>query len=239
MDNSVMDNTSDNTNQSQVQETAQQVSERLFKQSELNEIVGRAKHDAVESFKRQQQNQYASQSNQAPQVNQNQNAKSLSEDDIKRLAGEELSRQRDQWSKESQERSDAEMAQRIVSAYKEKIAPGKDKYEDFEAVTNNVDMRYYPNVVQLLADYVDNSHDVLYDLAKHRTKLSLIEQLCAHNPQDAIYEIKRLSDSIKSNDSTSQIKHANNPLSQQRPSNNGTDSRNTLSMRDLKLKYRG
>jgi hypothetical protein len=234
MDNSVMDNVSDTT-QAQVQETAQQAQERLFKQSELNEIVGRAKHDAVESFKRQQQTQYAQQ---APQSNQAQSSKSLSEDDVKRLTSEELARQRDQWTREAQEKADADIAQRIVNSYKEKIAPGKEKYEDFEAVTNNVDMRYYPNVVQLLAEYVDNSHDVIYELAKNRTKLYQLESTCGHNPQDAIYEIKRLSDSIKANESSSQMKHANSPLSQQRPSNTGTDSGGTLSMKDLKRKYK-
>ena len=234
MDNSVMDNVSDTT-QAQVQETAQQAQERLFKQSELNEIVGRAKHDAVESFKRQQQTQYAQQ---APQSNQTQSSKSLSEDDVKRLTSEELTRQRDQWTREAQEKADAEIAQRIVNSYHEKIAPGKETYEDFEAVTNNVDMRYYPNVVQLLAEYVDNSHDVIYELAKNRTKMYQLESTCAHNPQDAIYEIKRLSDSIKANESSSQMKHANSPLSQQRPSNTGTDSGGTLSMKDLKRKYK-
>jgi hypothetical protein len=233
MDNMVMENVSE-TNQTQA-ESAQQVQERLFKQSELNEIVGKVRHEAVESYKKQQQSQYAQQ-NQQP--NYPQNSKSLSEDDVKRLTSEELSRQRDQWTREAQEKADAEVAQRIVNSYKEKIAPGKDKYSDFEAVTNNVDMRYYPNVVQLLAEYVDNSHDVMYELAKNRTKLYQIESTCGHNPQDAIYEIKRLSDSIKANEATSQMKHSNNPLSQQRPSNTGTDSGNSLSMRDLKAKYR-
>lgn len=228
-----MENVSDAI-QTQVQETAQQAQERLFKQSELNEIVGKAKHDAVESFKRQQSQ------NQAPQQsNQTQNSKSLSEDDVKRLTTEELNRQRENWNREAQEKTDAEMAQRIVNSYKEKIAPGKEKYEDFESVTNKVDMRYYPNVVQLLAEYVDNSHDVLYDLAQHRTKLSQIESLCTINPQDAIYEINRLSESIKANEATSQMKHAKTPLSQQRPSTTGTDSGNSLSIRDLKLKYKG
>lgn len=238
MDNSVMDNVSDTT---QTQAETQASQERLLPQSQVNEIVGRAKQEAaeraVEAYKRQQQQ---SQPNYAQQndYGYNQSQRALSEDDVKRLTGEELSRQRDQWAKEYQEKADADTAQRIVNAYKDKIAPGKEKYEDFEAVTNNVDMRYYPNVVQLLAEYVDNSHDVLYDLAKHRTKLAQIEQLCAHNPQDAIYEMKRLSDSIKANEQTSSVKHANSPLSQQRPSNTGTDSGNSLSIRDLKRKYR-
>ena len=232
MDNSVMDNASD-MSQTPV-ETAQQTQERLFKQAELNEIVGRAKHDAVESYKRQQQQTQQ----QAPQYSQAPASKSLSEDDVKRLTGEELNRYREEWTRESQERMNAEAAERIVNSYKEKISAGKDKYEDFEAVTNNVDMRYYPNVVQLLAEYVDNSHDVLYDLAKNRSKLYQLESTCQHNPQDAIYEIKRLSDSIKANETHSQMNTARAPLSQQRPSNTGTDSGNTLSMRDLKKKYR-
>jgi len=197
MDNSVMDNTSELT-QTPV-ETAQQTQERLFKQAELNEIVGRAKHDAVESYKRQQQQTQQ----QAPQFNQAPSSKALSEDDVKRLTGEELHRHREEWTREAQERMNAEAAERIVNSYKEKISAGKEKYEDFEAVTNNVDMRYYPNVVQLLAEYVDNSHDVLYDLAKNRSKLYQLESTCQHNPQDAIYEIKRLSDSIKANETHS------------------------------------
>ena len=89
----------------------------------------------------------------------------LSEDDIKRLTGEEIKRHVSMDTRSPRESANAEIANRIVNSYKEKIAAGKDKYEDFEAVTNNVDMRYYPNVVQLLAEYVDNAHDVIYRLS--------------------------------------------------------------------------
>jgi len=234
MDNSVMDNTASDINQAPVEQQAIQAAERLFKQSELNEIVGRAKHEAVESFKRQN----TQQAPQQQQVALTQAQKALSEDDVKRLTGEELNRQRETWEKENLERQHADAAKRIVSSYQEKISAGKDKYQDFEAVTNNVDMRYYPNVVQLLAEHVDNAADVFYDLARNRTKLYQIESACQHNPQDAIYEIQRLSQSIKANDDTSRIKTSNSPLSQQRPSNTGTDSGGALSMTDLKRKYR-
>ena len=56
MDNSSMDTTLD---MNQAPETkVQEPSERVFTQSELNAIVGRAKHEAVESHKRQQTQQY-------------------------------------------------------------------------------------------------------------------------------------------------------------------------------------
>ena len=231
MDNSVTDNATDIT-QTQVDIAPQ---ERTFKQSELNEIVGRVRQEAAESARKQLQNQQAQYQ---PPPAQNQTTKTLSEDDVRKLTSQELERQREAWIKETQERTDAQTAERIVAAYKEKISPGKEKYQDFETVTGNLDMRYYPNVVQLLAEHVDNSHDVLYDLAQHRTKLSQIEQLCGHNPQDAIYEIKRLSDSIKANESAVHSKQPKAPLSQQRPSNTGADSGATLSVRDYKARYK-
>lgn len=231
MDNSAVETSAIDTNQTPAAIEAQ--TERLFKQSELNEIVGRVRQEAAETERRKLQSQQIPQ----PQA-QTQTTRSLSEDDVRKLTAQELERQRDAWMKETQERADAQTAERIVAAYKEKIAPGKEKYQDFEAVTGNLDMRYYPNVVQLLADHVDNSHDVLYDLAQHRTKLSQIEQLCGHNPQDAIYEIKRLSDSIKANESSQNSKHVKPPLTQQRPSNTGTDSGATLSVRDYKARYK-
>jgi hypothetical protein len=236
MDNSGMDTTASDISQTPVQEVVQQQNERLFKQSEINEIVGRAKHDAVESFKRQNtqqtsQQQYAQQ----PQAQRD----ALSQDDVRRLASEELSRQRDDWEKQTLERHQADAAQRIVNTYKEKIAAGKEKFEDFDAVTNNVDMRYYPNVVQLLAEHVDNASEILYELACNRYKLNNLETTCERNPQDAIYEIRRLSDSIKANDQSSNRRTSNSPLSQQRPSNTGTDSGGALSMADLRRKYKG
>jgi len=236
MDNSGMDTTASEISQTPVQEVVQQQNERLFKQSEINEIVGRAKHDAVESFKRQNtqqtsQQQYAQQ----PQAQRD----ALSQDDVRRLASEELSRQRDDWEKQTLERQQADAAQRIVNTYKEKIAAGKEKFEDFDAVTNNVDMRYYPNVVQLLAEHVDNASEILYELACNRYKLNNLETTCERNPQDAIYEIRRLSDSIKANDQSLNRRTSNSPLSQQRPSNTGTDSGGALSMADLRRKYKG
>lgn len=237
MDNSVMDNNGADINQAPVEAVVQKPVERVFTQSELNEIVGRAKHDAVESHKRQSAQNASHQPSYAEQKPAN-SQRLLSEDDVKRLTSEELSRQRDEWERQNQEREHAEQAHRIVSTYKEKIAAGKDRYQDFEAVTNNVDMRYYPNVVQLLAEHVDNASDILYDLAKNRTKLYQLESACQYNPQDAIYEVRRLSESIKANDDASRVRTSNSPLSQQRPSNTGTDS-GALSLRDLKMKYKG
>lgn len=238
MDNSVMDNASE-MNQTQA-ESPSQNTEKMIPQSQVNDIVGNAKREAaeraVEAYKRQQaQAQSASISQQQHQ--EPVSYKNMSEEDIKRMTDDRIKSHFTQLEQEAQERANVEAANRIVGMFRDKIVAGKDKYQDFESVTGNVAMQYYPNVVQLLAEQVDNSADVLYHLAKNRDKLYRLEGLSAHNASDAIYEIKRLSDSIKANDSGSQMKSSNTPLSQQRPSNTGTDSGSSLSMKDLKRKY--
>lgn len=237
MDNSVMDNASE-LNQTQAEPIVQQTAEKMLPQSQVNDIVSNAKREAaaraVEAYKRQQAEQSPSLSSQY----QEQGTRVSSEDDIKRVANDEIKRHFGELQREAEERAQMEAANRIVGQFKDKIVAGKDKFSDFESVTGNVAMQYYPNVVQLLAEQVDNTADVLYHLAKNRDKLYRLESLSAHNPADAIYEIKRLADSIKSNDLGSNVKEANAPLSQQRPSNTGTES-GSLSWSDLKRKYRG
>lgn len=236
MDNSVMD-ASDNS-QIQQEVVIQQPAEKLLSQSQVNEIVGNAKREAaeraVEAYKRQQ-------TQNAPIISHAQESnvsRFASEDDVKRLAGDEIKRHFNQLEEEAQQRANNEAANRIVGMFRDKIIAGKDKFEDFESVTGNVAMQYYPNVVQLLAEHVDNTADVLYHLAKNRDKLYRLESLSSHNSSDAIYEIKRLAESIKSNAESSNSKQANAPLSQTRPSNTGMES-GSLSWSDLKRRYKG
>lgn len=229
-----MDNTSEMT-QTQLEPTAQ-VTEKMVPQSQVNEIVGNAKRQAaekaVEEYKRQQSHV------QAPPIQEPSSHRNMSEDDIKRVTGDEIKRHFTQIEQEAQERANVDAANRIVGMFRDKIVAGKEKFQDFESVTGNVAMQYYPNVVQLLAEHVDNTADVLYHLAKNRDKLYRLEALSSHNSSDALYEMKRLSESIKANDESATAKHPNSPLSQQRPSNTGTDSGSSLSMSDLKKKYR-
>lgn len=206
---------------------APQVSEeRTFKQSEVNDIVQRAKHDVEARFKRMQteqpqylQQKYGDTANQPP-INQTAN----NDDHYRRIAAEEAQRLRDDWIRDTQERTQAENAQRTVQNFWTKIAPGKEKYQDFDTVTGDIDLQRFPNVIQLLGDYIENSHDVLYALGQDRTKMANLEQLALLSPKDAIVAAKRLAQSIKDNEEAAKVRHPREPLSQMRPSNTGTDS---------------
>jgi hypothetical protein len=211
--------------------------ERTLKQSEVNEIVKRVKHDAVEDYRRLQANQpqYAEQKYSAqPSIEH------LSAAEVKRVAAEEIQKQREAWQAESQSKYEQDNAQRIVKNFWDKVESGKDKYEDFEQVTGSIKLARFPNVVQLLSEHVDNADELLYELGRNRGKLAQLEQLALMSSEDAIEEAKRLAGSLKANANAGKTRIPNSPLSQQRPSTVGTDSAgNTMSMRDLKAKYRG
>ena len=56
------------------------------------------------------------------------------------------------------------------------------------------------------------------------SKMANLETLAHMSPNDAIIQAQRLSQSIKDNEVASKIKTPNEPLSQIRPSNTGTDN---------------
>jgi len=221
---------------------AAQPSEKVFRQADVDNIVKRVKHDAVESYKRMQTQQpdYAQQkfgsdsvSSQYQQPTQYQN---LSVDDVRRLAAEESQRLRDQWINETAQKSYEENAQRTVQEFFNKVNTGREKYSDFDNVTGDIELARFPNTVQLLAQYVDNADAVLYDLGKDRIKLANLEALAERSPKDAIVQAQRLGKSLKENEQAVSTKLPREPLNQLRPSNTGTDN-GVMSVSDYRKKY--
>ncbi len=212
--------------------------ERTFRQSEVSNLVSRAKAEAVESYRRQQteQPQYVAQKY-GDQRHDAQNQPS-SDDRIRQVAAEEAKRHFEGVRQEAYQKSQDEMAQRTVQNFRSKVQAGKDKYQDFDKVAPSEEvLATYPNVVQLLGDYVDNSGDILYSFGGDYTKMELIESMAMRNPMAAIQHMKKLSQSIKDNEAAGKVKLPNEPLHQMRPSNTGTDS-GAMSVGDYRKKYR-
>lgn len=224
--------------------SSQAPEEKLFRQSEINDIVKRAKYGAVEDYKRKvverpdYVRQKESDGNSLNQETSFARNPSLTHDDVRRMAVEESQRLRDEWIQSAQMQEQQQQAQKIVQDFFTKLSTGKDKYQDFDSVVGDIDYGRFPNVVQLANNHIDNTHDVIYELGKDRSKLALLEQLVHMSPRDAIVQIQRLSQSIKDNESAGKMRQANEPLSQMRPSNTGMDN-GALSVKDLRLKYRG
>lgn len=211
--------------------------ERSFRQSEVNEIVKRAKNDAVETYKRLsvEQPQYAQQK--YGELHQPQKNASFNEENYRQIAAEEAKRHFEAVKQDALRQSHDEQAKRTVQNFFAKTGKGREKYQDFDHVTGDVDLGRFPNVVQLLGEFIDNSDDVFYELGKDRIKLANLEHLATISPNDAIVQAKRMAQSIKDNQSASKIRFPNEPLSQLKPSNYGTDS-GTLTVSDYRKKYK-
>lgn len=223
--------------------TAPATDERVFKQSEVNDIVKKAKYGAVEDYRRQatQRPEYVEQKYSEAAHTQPISTQPIQygmpEQQVRQLAAEEAQRLRNEWTQEQKSQTDAAAAQQTVQQFWNKISPGKDKYQDFDSVTGDIEYARFPNVVELLARYVDNSHDVLYELGKDRIKMANLEQLAYMSPKDAIVQAQRMAKSIADNASAQNIKVPNEPLSQLRATNTGTDN-GVLSVKDYRARYK-
>ncbi len=129
-------------------------------------------------------------------------------------------------------------ANRIADSYKAKMSSGKDAYEDFDTVMSDFNPAAFPNLVYL-ANQVDNTPAVMYELMKNPSKWATLAVLSERDPNAAQNMISKISASIKANEQAkAEEKNAPDPLSRMSSSTTGQDN-GTLSMRDLKAKYRG
>lgn len=205
--------------------------ERRFSQVELNGIVKREKDAAIESYKRSQINSSNAASTQP------QNHAGLDERYVKDLIAKETQRLQEEARTNDAQQYQQKEAQDIANEFFNKLSTGKQKYADFDDVMDGVDYSKFYNAVHLATKYADNTADIMYELGKDRTKMAAIEQLSRLSPQDAVKQIQRLSAALKANENAAQTKYPNEPLSQIRPGNNGTND-GRLSVSDYRRKYK-
>lgn len=234
-----------------------QSEEKLLRQSEVNELIGRAKNEAVERYKREThissheqpstvQPQYAQPAQQSSYIPPYQpQPRQLTEDDYRRIAAEEAKRSHDTAKQEARREADMEKAQRTVGEFLGKVDAGKSKYQDWDTVVKQDVFQRIPTHVEL-ATRMENTADVMYELFKNPMKIAQLQTLIdldikyGREPILALQEMQRLSDSIKRNDQASKFESPREPLDQLRPGNAGTDNAGARSVRDYKQnpKYR-
>src|SRR5215207_9462620 len=173
--------------------------EKMLSQSEVNRIVGAAKAEAAERARKQAVEQY--QAEQAKNISGG--AQSQDDMDVKIQRGVQAEKQAD---KERQEALNQQLAeaeykkevQALSNEFMSKVRDGMGAYEDFDAVTSDLDLRAFPQLVFLSAG-LDNPADVVYELSKNPQKLMTIQNLAERAPQMAKKQLEALSQSIKSN----------------------------------------
>jgi hypothetical protein len=194
--------------------------EKLVPQSKVNEVVGAAKRDAYEKARKDfeasaMQTQVTHTEGAVNSAPQN---VTVPADEIRRIIEEEATR-----------KADEAYANQLVNEFAQKVEIGKSKYNDFEENVAQLNFSENPYLMDW-ANKMDNSADVLYDLAKNPTKFASILMLAKTNPQMAYKQFGELSKSIKANEEALKQPKSPTPLDQITPSNTGTDNgANTVS----------
>ncbi len=114
-------------------------------------------------------------------------------------------------------------AQQVISEFNRKMSMNSDKYPDLQQRVANLDLAKMPEIVEL-ATKVDNTADVMHDLATNPMKIGNLLSVWQRNPKLAEEEIQRLSGSIKQNQDAQNTKSAPEPLDQIRTSPTSSDS---------------
>jgi hypothetical protein len=221
--------------------------EKMLTVSQVNELVKKAKlkgerkmqeqldaaKQQIEQLQAQQGQQQAPQQQeatpqQAPQGQQGIDPQQLQEQVMSVIA----KKQQEDDAKRQQEQLEQEVNQ-VAQQYFGKMAQGKDLYEDFEAITADFNPAEFPQLV-FLANQMDNTPAVIYELSKNPGKLADLAVLVEKSPGMARAQLAKLSDSIKRNEEAkSGVQQAQDPLNRMKPSPVGTDS-GTQNVRDFK-----
>lgn len=129
-------------------------------------------------------------------------------------------------------------ADRIKHSYESKMSSGKDTYEDFDTVMSDFNPAAFPNLVYL-ANQVDNTPAVMYELMKNPSKWATLAVLSERDPNAAQNMISKISASIKANEQAkADEKIVPAPLGRMSSSTTGQDD-GTKSVRDFKSMFRG
>lgn len=155
----------------------------------------------------------------------------MTPDQVKMAMREEMMSIRQEAEDKAQQAAVHTMANKVVESFNSKMSRGIDKYPDFQEKTSKLPLSKLLPIVQL-AEQVDNTEDVMYELANNKGKMGNILSLYRDAPEVAMQAMSELSQSIKANESAKSNTRHSQPLSQVKPSATAVDN-GIPSVRDM------
>lgn len=200
-------------------------SEKTFTQSDIDRIVGRTREQVREEYyKRGKQDalsEYSRQQSESTHTQSMGGMNQLNADEIDKIVEQKI-----------KERADAQTANNIAYDFINKMKAAKDKYTDFDETVAQLNLPAHPQVIYW-ANSLDNTADVVYEIAKNPEKFATILMLSHTSPDLARRKMQELSSSLKQNEDATKLPHVNEPLSQLKPSALGMDN-GSMTVRDLR-----
>lgn len=213
---------------------APQAQENLLPQHQVNALVGGARQNGYDKGYKEGLN--------AAQPSQTQSV-GVDQDTARKIAEETFARQHQEFQQKLIAQQQTQQAEQTLQQLTQKITEAKASHlPDFDQVVDFKNFVPAPEVLHY-ANGVDNSADVIYDLAKNPGKVAQIVALNRTGMTGMAQQaIRQLSDSIKQNQNATQQAKSPEPLNQIKPSNiglgNGSGKESVSELRS-NPRYRG
>jgi hypothetical protein len=211
--------------------------EKLLSADHVNKIVQREKALVADKVRREMEAQHQAQlqqmqaQNQAPpQANggSEQNSDEIEARIYQRIMDEATKQQQEQ---EQQQHKQA--MEQTASQYFLKMGKGHELFDDFKETMASFNPASFPQVVFLAAE-LENTPELMYEMAKNPHKLATIDYLAQRDPLAAKAELAKLANSIEANKKAKDENiQTNPPLSRIKSSSVGGDN-GKMTVRDLK-----
>jgi hypothetical protein len=216
------------------------VSEKMLSQSEVDKLVGKLKHESYEKGIRDAQLKASADNLAAQQVSQHykqqdpHQADNAQQRQQQNDLPQDAEKIRQLIRDESEKQTQLALAQRVATEFTQKLISAKEsnKYADFEEKITQLNLPNIPHIVGW-ANSLDNTADVLYDIAKDPVKFANVLMLSQTAPHLAVAQLQKLSNSIKENETAAKQPIAAEPLSQLKPSTTGTNT-GSMSVKELR-----
>lgn len=222
-----------------VEPAGQEVSEEMIPKSRAEELIKKAKLKGRDSL--QEELEAIKAENAALKQQQASIGGMPAPVDVEQIKQAVMADLQQQFQSANEARAEAELqenAKKIAAEYKSKMQSGKDTFEDFDEVMADFNPQAFPNLV-FLANQVDNTPAVMYELMKNPSKWATLTLLSERDPDAALNMVKRLSASIVANEQAkAQEKEVAPPLGRLSSSPTGRDN-GKLTFKDYKRMFKG
>jgi hypothetical protein len=190
--------------------------ERYFTQAEVNEIAGTSRKEGAERARREAL---------VGAQNNNYENNYITREEVERI----VAQKNEQATQAAQDAARQAVANKVAHEFVTKVSAATEKYPDIIKTIDRLDLTENPMLVDYI-NAVDNTADVINELAKHDTLYEGILSRLDKNPKGAMQRIQELSKQLKERDAPNRNSSSNKvPLSQINPSNAGINSEdNTL-----------
>ena len=163
--------------------------EKMLTASQVNELVKRAKRKGEQKMQEQldaakqqiEQLQAQQGQQQEPQQQQQQAPQGIDPAELQRLVADQISQQQAEAQRKAHEAQLHEEVNQVAQQYFGKMEQGRSLYDDFEAITADFNPAEFPQLV-FLANELDNTAAVIYELRKNPGKLAQLATLVKESP---------------------------------------------------------